>query len=139
MSNPASQMDLFGPSVDIVPRLKAAMVHGLAESRLSREQVVERMNRLLAEAGVNVAITKASLDKWVSLSSPGHLIPLRLLPAFCQVVETTAPLAVLAAPLGAVIAGPREQRLMELGRAQLLAKQARKTRQRALLELEDMP
>lgn len=138
MSKPSSQMDLFGPSLDIVPKLKATMVRCLGESSFSREQIVDRMNRLMDEAGINIAITKTSLDKWVSMSSTAHLIPMRLLPVFCRAVESVDPLAVIAVPLGAVLAGPREQRLMELGQAQLMAKQARHARQRALLELEDM-
>ena len=107
MSKRTSQLDLFGPSLDIVPKLKACMVQCLAESSLSREQIVDRMNRLLSEAGINITITKSSLDKWVSLSSTAHLIPLRLLPVFCRAVGSIEPMSVLAAPLGAVLAGPR--------------------------------
>lgn len=93
MSKRTSQMDLFGPSLDIVPKLKAYMVHCMGKSSLSREQIVDRMNRLLSEAGINIAITKSSLDKWVSLSSTAHsslyafcpcfagpLVPLNLCP-----------------------------------------------------------
>jgi hypothetical protein len=57
---------------------------------------------------------------------------------FCEVLETLTPLKVLVAPLGAVIAGPRERRFMELGLAQYEAKQAARKRRLALEALKEI-
>ena len=138
MSTPASQLDLFSPSLDVVIALKASMARCLANCRLSRDEVVDRMNALAADAGSKLAVTKPTINKWVSISSTSHVIPTGLLPIFCKAVGSLEPLAVLAAPLGAAIAGPREQKLMQLGEAQIMAKQAQRQRRKALDDLEGL-
>ncbi|MGD9123801.1 MAG: hypothetical protein PVG60_01850 [Desulfarculaceae bacterium] len=139
MSEQAKQMDLFGPRLDVLPRLKAAMSHALKESGLSREQVLDLINEAAASEGLKNRITVPTLEKWLAPSDTSHVISLRLLPLFCRVVGSATPLAVLAAPLGYALAGPREQRLIDLGKAYLQAKNARKQKRRAEQALEEMP
>ena len=64
------------------------------------------------------------------------MIPLRALGLFCRVVESTRPVEVLAASLGLVLAGPREQALMRLGEAAVEAKRVSAKRRRALEALQ---
>ncbi|MCB2186985.1 MAG: hypothetical protein KQJ78_11245 [Deltaproteobacteria bacterium] len=137
MAERAAQIPLFGPSLDVVPRLKRVMAAALRESRLSREQVVDAMNRTLEAEGLGLRVTINSLEKWVA-PSQGHVIPLPALPVFCRVLDTSEPLSVLAAPLGAFVAGERERQLMLLGEAQVEAKQVARKRRNALEALEDL-
>jgi len=137
MSGRAVQLPLNWQGLDPVPPLKRAMAAALRECGLSRDQVADRMNQLLAADGQTPRVTVNVIEKWVAPSA-AHVIPLQLLPAFCRVVDSLAPLEALAATLGAVIAGPREQRLIAIARADQETKRLRREKRRALEELEEM-
>lgn len=130
------QMPLFGQSLDVISPLKRALADTLRNCRLSREQVVDEINRLLEGEGLVLRVTLNSLEKWCAPSA-SHLPPVWVLPFFCQVVGSLRPLEVLSLPLGAHLMGEREQHLMELGRVQLEAKKVARARRRALEALED--
>lgn len=125
------QQDLFGrPSLNPVPRLKAAMREALKRCRLSREQVVEEMNRLaslegLTTGGRSQKVTLPLLDKWVAESAE-HVIPLKFLPIFCEVVGDHGALSVLAGCLGLSLIGEEERKLLEWARVELERRRLRK-------------
>lgn len=137
MSKGTAQMPLNWQGLDVRLTVKSAMAQALKDCGLSRDQVVDKINSLAAANGIVLRLTINTLDKWVAPSAD-HAIPYQLMPIFCRATGSMAPLGALATPLGAVVAGPREQWLMELGRAHLLAKQARREKQKALMALEDM-
>jgi hypothetical protein len=132
------QLDLWTmPSLNPVPRVKEAMRQALKGSKWSREQVVEKINDLARAEGLSTngraqKATPEMLDKWVSQSGD-HIIPWKLLPIFCRVVEDVGPLAALAAPVGAVVIDKQDALLLEWARAEIKGRQLKK-RQRQLSE-----
>lgn len=137
MSERQGQMPIVWQSLDVRRTVKAAMADALRSCPLSRAQVVDKVNELLASVGVEYKLTDSILEKWVAPSA-AHFIPLAVLPAFCRAVDSPGPLAALAEPLGLTMAGPREQALQALGQAQVDAKRLAKQRRRALEDLEDL-
>lgn len=137
MSAASGQMALNWQSLDVRLPVKAAMAQALKECGLARDQVVDRFNAFAARGGVNFRITIHVLEKWVAPSAE-HFIPCQYLPVFCQAVDSLEPLSALAAPLGAVIAGPREQRLIAYAEADLKAKALAKAKRRAAEDLEGL-
>jgi len=100
-----------------VPKLKAAMRQALKRSSLSREQIVEEMNKMAGREGLTTGgraqkISLALLEKWVAASATNQVIPLKYLPIFCQVVEDITPLMVLAKCLGYEVIGEEDQKLL---------------------------
>lgn len=133
------QMGLFGHlSLDVLPSLKAEMGKALRSCGLSREQVVDEINHLAEQSGISLSLTINTLEKWLAPSATRHVIPLRVLPLFCRVTGSTRPVEILAAALGLVVVGPREQALIHLGEAAVEAKRASAKRRRALEALEEM-
>lgn len=136
MPGASAQMGLFGPVLDVLPPLKSEMAKALKASGLSREQALDKLNALLESEGISQNITLNTLEKWVAPAAR-HVIPLRLLPFFCRAVKSSRPIEVLAASLGLVLAGAREQELMRLGEAAIEAKRASSKRRRAMEALEE--
>ncbi len=143
--HPGNWLQLWDkPNLDPLARLKAAMREALKGCPLSREQVVDEMNRLAGLEGIpgsgnsRQPVTPALLDKWVSPASAGHIVPLRLLPVFCQVVGSTLPVAALAAPLGASLVSGEDLSLLEWARTERkrkeYARRARRLAQEAGIE-----
>ena len=137
MSGREAQLPLNWQGLDPVPPLKRAMAAALRECDLSREQVADRMNQLLAADGQTPQVTINTIEKWVAPSAI-HVIPLRLLPVFCRVVDSLLPLEALAAPLGAKLAGPLEQALIRWAQAQEDKRRAAIAERRAREALEEM-
>ena len=105
---------------------------------MSREQVVDEMNRLAAAEGLTTngrsqKVTLALLDKWLAPGTVQHVIPLKLLPIFCAVTGSVAPLQALAALLGARVISQEEAKLLEWARLEIerrkLSRRARKLAQ----------
>ncbi len=81
------------------PALKTAMNEVVKDCSLSRDQIVDEMNRLSMVAGITCngrsqKVTTAVLNKWCAPASKSYHIPLRLLPIFCRVVGNNLPLRV---------------------------------------------
>lgn len=97
-------------NLDPTDFLKIAMQEALKGCNLSRAQVVDDMNRAATCAGIRneargQCVSEAILDKWVARGSRNHLIPLRLLPIFCQVTGSLLPLQAIMPPGAEVISG----------------------------------
>lgn len=134
------QQELFNrPSLNPVPRLKAAMREALKKCRLSREQVVEEMNRLaslegLTTGGRSQKVTVPLLDKWVAESAE-HVIPLKFLPIFCEAVGDYGALSVLAGCLGLALIGEEERKLLEWAKLEVERRKALKRARKLAEEL----
>ncbi len=137
----AEQLNLFGPTLNVTARLKAAMREALHKSDFSREQIVDKM-RMLAKAdglggGRGSTISLPNLDAWCSETKP-NLIPVNLLTLFCHVTKDLGPLKVLAHPLQGTVVGRREQKLLAWAEIEVQAKHLAKKRKRILSEIGDM-
>jgi|Deesub1362A_J573_1020465.scaffolds.fasta_scaffold03661_5 hypothetical protein len=137
MAGLGQQLGLFGPALDVTMSMKRALSAAMRNSGLSREQIVDRMNELLAGEGLAIRVTINALEKWAAPSAR-HMISVPLLPFFCRATGSLEPLRVLAGALGVALAGPRELRLMELGEATLQSREAARLRRRALEALEGL-
>jgi hypothetical protein len=128
-----AQRNLFQ---EIVPDagvfVRAAMNDALRACSLSRDQVVDEMNRLATLAGITCngrsrEVTRTILEKWVAPGATQHTIPLRMLPVFCRAVGSNRPLVALAACcLDAVVIGNEDAGILEWARVEIQARQYRK-------------
>jgi len=122
-------------SLDPTNRVKSAMREALKECRLSREQVVDEINRLAGVEGIKTKVSLSLLDKWVAASA-NHLIPWKLLPIFCQVTKSILPLQALVAPLGLQVIGPSEIKILEWGKVELQRRALSKKTRRLMEEIK---
>lgn len=136
------QLKIFKPSLNATSRLKAAMREAIRNCRLSREEIAEQMRALAKMEGLGggrgSTITLSSLDAWVAESKP-HLIPINLLPLFCDVTKDGAPIAVLAATNGLSLIGPQDRQLLEWAKAEVRSRQLARKKKRLLAEMGDFP
>jgi len=115
----AIQLSLWESThLDPTNRLKIAMKEAVKQSSMSREQIVDEINRLAEYEGLTCSgraqrVTYAIFDKWLAPSSKGHIIPLKLLPLFCHAVGSLLPLKALASVLNADVIGAGEKKLLE--------------------------
>lgn len=123
------------------PSLKEAMSEAISRCSLSREQIVDDMNRLAAVCGITCngnsqKVTIDILNKWVAAGSFTHNIPIRLLPIFCRAVGSNLPLEVYAtAFIGARVIPAEEYKILEWGKAEIECRKARKIQRRISAEL----
>lgn len=116
---------------DPLPLLKSAMGEAIRASSMSREQIVDEMNRIMKQLGWTTNgrsryVTSPLLDRWVAPSSV-HVIPLRLLPIFCRVVGSNLPLeAYVKSFEGARVIDLNEERLLMWARSEVELRTAKK-------------
>lgn len=134
------QLRIFKPSLNATSRLKAAMREAIKNCPLSRQEIVDQMRALAKTEGLGggrgSAISLATLDAWVA-ETKSHLIPVNLLPLFCDVTKDGAPVAILAAANGFSLIGSQDRQLLEWARAEIRTRQLAKKKKRILAELED--
>lgn len=137
----AQQLNLFGPTMNVTSRLKAAMREAIRSCKLSREEIADRMKAIAKSDGLGggrgSTISVANLDAWCS-ESKANLIPSNLLPLFCRVTGDISAVAVLAAPLQATLVDKKDAQLLEWARIEVQAKQIAKRRKRILSEIEGL-
>jgi len=104
---------------------------------LSRERIVDRMNDLAGRYGVglvsNGRLTLDTFEKWINPSELNRQMPMKALPIFCAVINDHSALDVLARPLGVMVIGEDDQRLLKWAKAYFCARDARK----AMRQLEN--
>jgi len=127
--------------VDPGPHLKAAMNEAVRSSSLSREQIVDDMNRRAQICGITCngngqRVTTAILDKWLALGANGHNIPIRLLHIFCQATGSNYPLEVYAKAFGGErVITEEEFKLLEWAKAEMEYRQAARRKKRIAQEV----
>ncbi|MBW2618507.1 MAG: hypothetical protein JRC92_06505 [Deltaproteobacteria bacterium] len=94
------------PSLDPTERVKAAMREALAGCSLSREQVVDEMNRLAVVEGITTngrrqQVSVDILNKWDAPGDRRYIIPTKYLPIFCHAAGSILPLKALCGAAGA--------------------------------------
>jgi len=127
-----TQLNIWDQMVpDPVPPLKAAMSEAIKSCSMSRDQIVDEMNRMLKALGWTTngraqGVTPALLDKWMAPSA-GHVIPLRLLPIFCRVVGSNLPLEAYAKSfMGARVIDLQDEKLLLWARSEVELRRAKK-------------
>lgn len=124
------QIPLFDRlTFNIVKLQKEAMAAAVKKSVQSREQIVDALNDLASRYGVhlvsNGALSPDLFEKWINPNDLSRQIPARALPVFCAVVNDYAALDVMARPLGAMVIGSDEMRMLKWARAYFRARDAR--------------
>jgi len=123
------------PSINIAVEVKRQIRLALSQSRFSRDEICDQVNRLAAAEGIRMNLTKATLDSWLK-DEAGRLPGLQGLVLLCRVLKTTAPLAALAKPLGAAVIDEQEARVLVWGKAEIKRRKAAKQAKLALEAIE---
>lgn len=118
------QLSLFDqPTLNIDRDLHEHLNLSAKKCGLSRDQIVDDMNRLADKYGIRLVkgngngLSKETLEKWLNPNDTTHPMPIRALPVFCAVVGGHEPLDVMARPLGYQVIGEEEQKLLKWARA----------------------
>lgn len=102
--------------LDLGDELRGAIAGAIRRARqrgLSRERIVEGMNRRLPE--LCREITSRQLDCWTALSKEHHEFPLRYIAAFCAAVDDLSPLLLVVGALGLDVVDARDAKALRLG------------------------
>lgn len=137
MNTLPAQLSLFS-SISLNPtyEIKRQMRIAMANSRLSRDEIVDAINKISVKEGMRQAISKSSLDNWTKDSAPDRLPSLPWLTIFCKVLGTVAPIAAMIRPIGGAIIDETDLRLLVWARAERDKKRATKKARLAEQELE---
>ncbi len=115
-----------GQLADISLALRATLVKAIKQCSLSRYQIAAQISEL---------ISQEMLDKYCAESAEGHRIPAEIIPAFCLVTGSRAPLDLLAQAIGCTLLGPEETQALEIVRLRMekkkLEEQIKKLEKRA--------
>lgn len=140
-----SQLPLIDPSYRLtgaMAAIKAAMrdVAGAEESE-GRKMLVDRLNEVARKAGVKLtsgnapAISKATLDKWLSPTDQAHTPSIMALLAFCIATGNVEPLRIAARILGLDLMTLEDRKLRDYAQAILDEKAARQRKNKLEKEL----
>jgi len=126
------QLSLFNqPSLNVNRVLKEQMARSAKESGLSRDEILEKMNRLADRNGIRLikgngpALTMSSFEKWLNPEDREHLPALNSLVIFCAAIDDQEPMRVLTAPLGVELINENDIKLLLWAREYQAAKRAR--------------
>lgn len=130
------QEQLFGSfncvAAGLMPALKSTMRTCLDDTGLSREQVLDRMNKIAQAAGVRLtagnskSLGMATFEKWLNPADRDHLPGILALNVFCRAVDNVAPLSVQIQLHGYEVMGPDDRFARDYGRACLAERDARR-------------
>ena len=119
------------PPLNLLSRLKAAMRQAVKDSRFSREEIVDRMNRQAEVEGIRARrgrpISLAALDGWLA-GSKNNLPDPELLALFCWAAESSGPVGVLAGSLEARLVNEDQGRVLDWAENELKIKHLCKRR-----------
>ena len=132
----AEQLGLFSRmSLNPLPELKRLMRAAIKDSGLSRAEVAAMMNDLAEVEGIAREVSLDCLNSWLKNEDNRH-IPMELLAIFCKAVGSVMPFQAFLLPLGALAVDGKELAALELGRAVIMKKQARRKEKLAMLKLQ---
>lgn len=130
-----------------MPLIKAALRRVAGdENSEGRKLLVDKINKIARISGVKLtggnvrAISKDTLDKWLSPSDESHPPSVVAILAFCLVTQNTTPLRVMLRVAGLDVMTEEDRLYAEIGRRSVEAKrknaEAKKAR-RLIQELEE--
>ena len=133
------QLDLFHHvSFNTTYEIKRNMRLAVSKSHLSREEIVDQMNKVAVQEGMQTTISKATLDNWLKDSDPRRMPMPAWLTIFCYVLHNTGPIAAMLNPLGCIVLGGETQKLLAWAEAEIGRRRASKKARMALANLEDI-
>lgn len=106
-----------------------------------RKALPDKLNALARQAGLNLttgnrkAISKDTLDKWLSPSDMSHPPSILALLAFCHATGSVEPLRMAARALGLDIMTEEDRKLRDYGKAILDMKTARERKRKLEADL----
>lgn len=128
------QLGLFDvPSLNVTAAIKEALNKDVKDSQFSREQVVDRMNRLADNYGIRLAngngrrLTIDIFEKWLNPNDMSRQIPAKAIPVFCAATRRSTVVEALIAPIGLMVVGEREQKMLDWAEAKLAIKKHNQT------------
>lgn len=121
------QMSLFECSAYMNKRtIKELLDMSANKSGLSREDIVDEMNKMAGRFGVSLksgdngdTLSKATLDKWLSQDEKTRSMPIHALAIFCSVVGDTSVIEALLKPMGFSIIGSVERKKLAWAEAKM--------------------
>lgn len=136
----ASLFDHCAPLASAMPAIKAAMraVAGAPEGE-GRKALPDKINAVASASGVRLtagntrAISKDTLDKWLSPSDESHPPSILAVLVFCLATDDSAPLRAMLRSVGLDVMTAEDRKVCEYGRALIEQKKMRKR----LRKLED--
>ncbi len=135
------QLTLFDNQVlDLEPLIKSALHNAARESRLSREQLVDRANAIAARSGVRLnknakKLSLEVLEKWLNPADRDHMPSLNALQVLMLALENQDPLRVLARAMGAELLSAQEAKLLQAAKLEREIKQLQQQKKRLEAQL----
>ena len=129
----ASLFDHCAPLASAMPAIKAAMraVAGAPEGE-GRKALPDKINAVASASGVRLtagntrAISKDTLDKWLSPSDESHPPSILAVLVFCLATDDSAPLRAMLRSVGLDVMTAEDRKVCEYGRALIEQKKMRK-------------
>jgi len=137
----SKQLSLWGPGLDVLQAVKAAMNKAARANALSREQICDRMSDLATEHGIRLQagnsrrLAPATLEKWLNVADRDHVPGLRALVVFCKVVGDHRAIQALAAPLGLTLIDERQAALLERAEIEVEIRRLKRRKQQIEVDL----
>ncbi len=136
------QQSLFTTiTYNVVKPVKLAMVQAEKSCGLSRDEIVDGMNDLAEQFGVNLIkgsgkrLTVDTLEKWLNPNDRTRVINIKALPIFCRIVKDNGAIGELVKPLGGMLIGKQDARLLAWAKQYHRAKEARQAMKQIEAEL----
>jgi len=131
------QLNLFkGQSINPTHEIKRQIKLIMSTSRLSRDEIVDKMNSIATRDGIKGSVSKSTIDSWTKDSDPTRLPSIPWLIIFCKVMDNMSPVAAIAEALGLEVIGAEGSRILRWGKAELEKKKAIKKARLAFEEIE---
>jgi len=125
----------------LMVKTKSAMNRSAARCGLSRDEIVDRMNAIAAQAGISMSrgnakgIKTATLEKWLNPANAEHQPSLVAVNVFCMAVKDTTPLAAMLNLHGCGVMTPDDKKLRDYAEAILAERKARKRKKQLEMKL----
>lgn len=128
--------DMEARVTDPLPAIKIAIKEAINGSKLSREQIVDAMNRLGVLAKIRRRISLDVLNKWTAESAEERIIHLEMLLLFCLATGDYLPLEVYVKAFpGVRLVNEERHRVLEWAEAEIRAREAKKAAKRRAREV----
>jgi hypothetical protein len=114
----------------LIKRLKAAMNQCVKESKLSRAQIMDRMNAIAQVAGVRLttgnskSLGTATFNKWLNPSDTDHVPGVLAVNVFCAALDDIKPIEIQLAMHGCETMTELDRKERDYGRACLAIRTA---------------
>ena len=137
MSTHTGQLELFHTSsLNSTYEIKRQIRLAINNCGMSRDEIIDRMNKIAATEGMRRTVSKAALDNWVKDSDPFRMPTVPWLTIFCHVVGSTGPFDAAVNPLGNQVINYDDVKKLEWAQAEISKRRATKKARLALEAIE---